>query len=99
VTAEKTLGWRQQIREMLFVADPPPPVDAKLYSSFGPEPGIVAERLTYQTAYGQFVPAILYRPKTAKGKIPRLVVVNGHAGTNTAGTKAECGLRRLTSLP
>ena len=80
MTAAQAQAWRTQIKEDLFVADPAPSVHVESFGSFEPEPGIVAERLTYQTAYRQRVPAILYRPKSVKGKMPGLVVVNGHGG-------------------
>jgi dienelactone hydrolase len=40
----------------------------------------VAERVTYATQFGLRVPAILYRPKQRQGKVPALIVVNGHGG-------------------
>ena len=83
LTSEKAQAWRKQIKEDLFLADPLPPPEPESHGSFEPEPGIVAERLTYGTAYGQRVPAILYRPKRPNlpnGKIPALVIVNGHGG-------------------
>jgi dienelactone hydrolase len=41
---------------------------------------VIAERVTYGTEFGMRVPAILYRPKTYTGKLPALIVVNGHGG-------------------
>lgn len=80
MTPEQARQWRNQIKDTLFVPDPPPPADPKVYGHFEPEPGIIAERLIYKTAYGQLVPAILYRPEKVRGTIPGLVVVNGHGG-------------------
>ena len=73
-------AWREQIRKVLFVPDPLPALESRTHGSFEPEPGIVAERVSYGTQFGMRVPAILYRPKSPKGKIPALVVVNGHGG-------------------
>jgi dienelactone hydrolase len=71
----------QRIKQTLFVPDPLPSVAAENNGSFEPEPGIVAERVSYNTAYGLRVPAILYRPaKIPAGKMPGIVVVNGHGG-------------------
>jgi dienelactone hydrolase len=71
---------RQQIRSTLFVPDPAPALDAESYGKFEPEPGVIAERVTYGTEFGMRVPAIVYRPKTYSGKLPALIVVNGHGG-------------------
>src|SRR5438270_828074 len=70
---------RSQIRSTLFVPDPPPAPDPKSHGALEPEPG-VAERVTYATQFGMRVPAILYRPKAYSGKLPAVIVVNGHGG-------------------
>src|SRR5579872_56429 len=80
VTPAQIRDWRAHIRQDLFVPDPLPPLEVASHGSFEPEPGIVAERITYRTAYDLRVPAILYRPKMQHGKAPALVVVNGHGG-------------------
>ncbi len=71
---------RKRIRESLFVTDPLPPLEAVVHGRFEPEPGVIAERVTYATQYGLRVPAILYMPKARRGRIPALIVVNGHGG-------------------
>ena len=74
--------WRAEIRKQLFVPDPMPELDAHLWSSFSPMYGVIAERITYATEYGMRVPAVVYRPDPKvfhwKGKLPGIVVVNGH---------------------
>src|SRR5690349_12029111 len=77
---EQVRQWREEVRRDLFVPAPLPELKAEQHGSFEPEPGIVAERVTYSTAYGLEVPAIVYRPKTHAGKLPGVVVVNGHGG-------------------
>ena len=77
--------WREQIREALFVPKTLPPLEAKVWSTFEVMPDVVADRVTYQTADGMLVPAIVYRPahpdpKRQGGKLPGVVVVNGHGG-------------------
>jgi dienelactone hydrolase len=71
---------REAIGKTLFVPDPLPPLDARSHSEFEPEPGVVAERISYATQFGMRVPAILYRPKKISGRIPAFIVVNGHGG-------------------
>jgi dienelactone hydrolase len=73
--------WRKQMRQALFIPDPLPPVKPETYGSFIPTPGVVAERVSYGTEYGLRVPAIVYRPAVLpKGKMPGMVLVNGHGG-------------------
>jgi dienelactone hydrolase len=51
-----------------------------MHGEFEPAPGVVARRVSYQTEFGLRVPAILYSPKRHSGKLPGLIVVNGHGG-------------------
>jgi dienelactone hydrolase len=80
LTAAQQAQWRFQIRSALFIPDPLPPVAAKTHGQSEPEVGIVAERVTYASQFGLRVPAIVYRPKQPRGKVPALIVVNGHGG-------------------
>lgn len=72
--------WRGQIRHALYVPDKLPPLEPKVWSSFSPMPGVIADRVTYRAGDGMLVPAIVYRPEKHKGKLPGIVVVNGHGG-------------------
>src|SRR5260370_35626107 len=76
--------WRNEIRKQLFVPAALPPLDAKVWSTFSPMPGVLADRVTYRTADGMLVPAIVYRPDPRTGKVhrrlPGAVVINGHGG-------------------
>ena len=76
--------WRTQIEQALFIPDPLPALTPRNYGSFTPVPGVVAERVTYATLYGMRVPAIVYRPEKLRGRVPAIVVVNGHAGDKTS---------------
>jgi dipeptidyl aminopeptidase/acylaminoacyl peptidase len=71
---------RRRIRAALFAAEPLQSLAHQKHSSFVPEPGIVAERITYGTQFGMRVPAILYRPEKTHSKAPGIVIVNGHGG-------------------
>ena len=72
--------WRSEMRHALYIPDVLPPLEPKVWSTFSPMPGVLADRVTYRTADGMLVPAIVYRPEHAKGKLPGIVVVNGHGG-------------------
>lgn len=76
--------WRQEIREALFIPKTLPQVSPKNYGSFQPAEGVTAERVTYATTRGMRIPAIIYRPESLKGRLPAIVVVNGHGGDKTS---------------
>jgi dienelactone hydrolase len=80
VTPAQEEGWRSEIKANFFVPSPLPALAAETHGRFEPEPGVIAERVTYNTQFGVRVPAILYLPKTRAGKIPAVVIVNGHGG-------------------
>ncbi|MGA8043434.1 MAG: acetylxylan esterase [Terracidiphilus sp.] len=84
LTDSQVQEMRAKIRAALFVPEPLPALDAESYGSFSPEPGVIAERVTYATEYGLRIPAIVYRPETVHGKIPGIVVVNGHGADKTS---------------
>src|SRR5574340_515660 len=84
LTREQESDLRSKIRAALFVPQSLPPLAAKVHGTFKPAPGVVAERITYSTLLGLRVPAILYRPEARKGKLPALIVVNGHGGDKYA---------------
>lgn len=71
---------RERIKSTLFVPTPLPALAPESYGRFEPETGVLAERISYATQFGMRVPAILYLPKTRTGRIPALIVVNGHGG-------------------
>jgi len=75
--------WRSEIRKALYLPDQLPPLEAKTWSSFSPARGVLADRVTYRTASGMLVPAIVYRPLRWTGqrkgvRLPGIVIVNGH---------------------
>jgi dienelactone hydrolase len=72
--------WRSRIRAALFVPEPLPNLETQIHGQFEPAPGVVGQRVTYQTQFGLRVPAILYLPQEHSGKLPALIVVNGHGG-------------------
>jgi dienelactone hydrolase len=72
---------RQQIRAALLVPETLPALAAEHYGQVEIAPGVIAERVSYATDYGLRVPAIVYRPRQKPaGKMPGLIVVNGHGG-------------------
>jgi predicted esterase len=85
ITASEEQELRHQIRSALYVPDQLPALNAEVHGRFEPMPGVIAERITYSTLLGLKVPAILYLPNPRPaGKIPALIVVNGHGGDKYA---------------
>jgi dienelactone hydrolase len=84
MTEAKARELRAKIMAALFVPQPLPALDTKDYGSFVAGPGVIAERVTYTTEYGLRVPAIVYQPDKIEGKIPGIVVVNGHGADKTS---------------
>ena len=80
LTSSEEQDWRSRIKMALFAGGALPALAAENHGSFEPEPGVVAERISYATQFGMRVPVILYRPKTVRAKAPALIVVNGHGG-------------------
>lgn len=81
---ERDAAWRAEIRRQFFMPQHLPGLDARVVSTSSPVHGVLADRVTYSTAYGMRVPAVVYRPDPATehwhGKLPGVVVVNGHGG-------------------
>ena len=77
-------AWRNEIRKQLFIPEQLPALNAKVHSTFSPMAGVLADRVSYSTADGMIVPAIVYRPDLQathfRGRLPGIVIVNGHGG-------------------
>jgi len=72
---------RSRIRAALRVPESLPTLALDTYGETRLTADVVIERVTYATAYGLRVPAIIYRPATRPaGRMPGLIVVNGHGG-------------------
>ncbi len=82
--AIRIADWREEVRKQLFLPAALPKLSARTWSTFSPTRGVLADRVTYATADGMLVPAIVYRPDPAvihwKGRLPGIVIVNGHGG-------------------
>ena len=82
--AGRETRWRDYIAQALHLAPTLPALEARVHGRFEPEPGIVAERVSYGTTYGMRIPAIVYVPQSRSGKVPALIVANGHGGDKFA---------------
>ena len=83
-TSNQFERWREQIRRTLYVPARLPALEPRIWSSLAlPVAGgvpVTIDHVTYQTADGMLVPAVVYRPQGFRGKLPGIVVVNGHGG-------------------
>lgn len=73
-------GLRTRIEETFHVPNPLPALDSEKHGSFEVEPGILADRVTYNTQLHMRVPAIVYHPADLSVKRPAIIIVNGHGG-------------------
>ena len=72
---------RARIRAELRVPPNLPALDVQTYGDLRLTADVVIERVSYATAYGLRIPAIVYRPAVKPaGRMPGLLVVNGHGG-------------------
>ena len=77
---DQLANWRSEIIRTLDVLQPLPDLSPKALGNFSPEPGIIAEKMTYGTEIGMRIAAVVYRPEHHTGRMPAMVVVNGHGG-------------------
>jgi dienelactone hydrolase len=92
LTTQQEREWRTRIKAALFVPQPLPALNARIHSRFEPAEGVVAERITYGTQFDMRVPAVLYLPKVRNGRIPALIVVNGHGGDKYSWASFYAGI-------
>lgn len=84
-TTKQIDAWRQQMHRALFLPEPLPRPEVETYATQEITPGVTIEKISYRTAYGLRVPAVLYRPtERPHGRMPGIVVVNGHGGDKSS---------------
>ncbi len=80
VSHRQLQSWRNRIKQTLGIPQPLPQLEVAKFGTFSPEPGVIAEKVTYGTEYGMRIPAVLYLPAHHTGRMPAIIVVNGHGG-------------------
>jgi dienelactone hydrolase len=73
-------SWRGAIRSTFHISEPHPELASDSHGRFEIEPGVTVERVSYGTQFGMRIPALLYLPEKRAGRIPAVIVVNGHGG-------------------
>lgn len=93
LTPPRVTALRAKIRENFFIPAVLPSPAAEIQRTFAAAPGVKAEALTYATANGMRVPAILYLPDPLPaGKIPGVVIVAGHGGDKYSNYEHHAGI-------
>jgi len=91
-TVQQLKQWQKEARAALFLSGSRPALEPRDFGTFHPMPGVVAHRVTYGTQFGMRVPAIVYRPERASGRLPAIVVVAGHGGDKSTWYEVYAGL-------
>lgn len=82
--------YRSELQDMLGLKPFPERTDLKPVITGQLEgPGIVVEKIHFQSQPGLYVTANLYRPKSQSGRLPAILYVCGHAQVITNGV--SCG--------
>lgn len=85
-------GYRQQAKTALFLPAAMPAPAPHDFGVFHPMQGVAAHRVTFASQYGMRVPAIVYAPEHAHGKLPAMVIVAGHGGSKSTWYEVYAGL-------
>ncbi|HTV10066.1 MAG TPA: prolyl oligopeptidase family serine peptidase [Candidatus Aquilonibacter sp.] len=84
-SAAQVNRWRREIKRALYIPDPLPKLETQVYSTSEIVPGVTIDKVSYVTAYGLRVPAVVYRPTHAPAaRLPGIVVVNGHGADKSS---------------
>ena len=84
---------RTRIEQTFHITQPLPALEFKKYGTISPAPGITADRVSYATAYGLRIPAIVYHQSSPTiSKHPALIVVNGHKGDKSSWYATWAGI-------
>ena len=88
---------RTQATQALFIDSPLPALAAKTFATLPVNNAVRIEHVTFATQFGMRVPAIVYVPTHPHGKVPGIVVVNGHGGDKSSWYAVYTGLLYATA--
>jgi len=88
---------RIQANQALFIDSPLPPLAAHTFATLPVNDNVRIEHVTFATQFGMRVPAIIYVPTHHRGKVPAIVVVNGHGGDKSSWYAVYTGLLYATA--
>ena len=88
---------RIRANQALFIDSPLPPLAAHTFATLPVNGNVRIEHVTFATQFGMRVPAIVYVPTHPHGKVPAIVVVNGHGGDKSSWYAVYTGLLYATA--
>jgi dienelactone hydrolase len=88
---------RVRANQALSIDSPLPPLATHTFASLPVNDAVRIEHVTFATQFGQRVPAIVYIPTHPHGKVPGIVVVNGHGGDKSSWYAVYTGLLYATA--
>ena len=88
---------RIKANQALFIDSPLPPLAAHTFATLPINAAVRIEHVTFATQFGMRVPAIVYVPTHPHGKVPAIVVVNGHGGDKSSWYAVYTGLLYATA--
>lgn len=108
-TRDQFLTWqsetRGRLRDMLGIPNERVPLDAEKRGQVEHD-GVIIEKWVFTSEPGSKVPAVLYRPKEPKARMPAIVLTFGHGGSKSqwqynyaAKVYAKLGLACLACDP
>ena len=88
---------RVRANQALFIDSPLPPLASHTFATLPVNDNVRIEHVTFATQFGMRVPAIVYVPTHPRGKVPAIVVVNGHGGDKSSWYAVYTGLLYATA--
>jgi len=97
LTPAQLKSLRVRANQALFIDSPLPPLTAHTFATLPVNANLRIEHVTFATQFGVRVPAIVYVPMHPHGKVPAIVVVNGHGGDKSSWYAVYTGLLYATA--
>jgi len=88
---------RVRANQALFIDSPLPPLAAHTFATLPVNDNVRIEQVTFATQFGMRVPAIVYVPTHPHGRVPAILVVNGHGGDKSSWYAVYTGLLYATA--
>ena len=96
-TAQNLEPPREKSTAALHIDVDLPSLSITTFGSENINQNIHIERVTFNTQFGQWIPAIVYVPNHPKARTPAIVVVNGHGGDKSSWYAAYTGMLYATA--
>jgi dienelactone hydrolase len=97
LTSAQLESLRVRANQALFIDSQLPPLATRIFATLPVNDNVRIEHVTYATQFGQRVPAIIYVPAHHFGRVPAIVVVNGHGGDKSSWYAVYTGLLYATA--